>query len=43
MFKYIDYSTWNLYDGFSEGSGRSEKNWLQSEEGTIGLFKYPKH
>lgn len=42
MFKYIDYSTWNLYDGFSEGSGRSEKNWLQSEEGTIGLFKYPK-
>lgn len=38
----IDFSDWNIYDGFSEGSGRSEKQWLQAPDGTIGLFKWPK-
>ena len=37
-----DFSNWNIYEGFSEGSGRSEKQWLQSPEGQIGLFKWPK-
>ncbi|WP_297963047.1 HipA domain-containing protein [uncultured Anaerovibrio sp.] len=37
-----DFSSWSLYDGFAEGSGRSEKVWLQSSSGRIGLFKYPK-
>ena len=30
MFKLLDYSEWKEYDGFSEGSGRSEKVWLVS-------------
>jgi len=38
----IDYSDWFPYEGFAEGSGRSEKLWLQSPTGEIGLFKYPK-
>ena len=38
----IDFSDWHIIDGFSEGSGRSEKQWLQSPDGTIGLFKWPK-
>lgn len=42
MFDIIDFSDWNEYDGFAEGSGRSEKVWLISETGRIGLFKYPK-
>lgn len=42
MFDIVDFSTWNEYDGFAEGSGRSEKVWLISETGRIGLFKYPK-
>ncbi len=37
-----DYSDWLPYEGFAEGSGRSEKLWLQSAEGEIGLFKFPK-
>lgn len=42
MVEIIDFSTWEIYDGFSEGSGRSEKVWLKSKEGKIGLFKFPK-
>ncbi len=42
MFEIVDFSTWNIYDGSSEGSGRSEKVWLISDSGDIGLFKYPK-
>ena len=42
MFDIIDFSDWNEYDGFAEGSGRSEKIWLISTSGQIGLFKYPK-
>lgn len=42
MFDVVDFSTWKEYDGFAEGSGRSEKIWLISETGQIGLFKYPK-
>lgn len=38
----IDYSDWLPYEGFAEGSGRSEKLWLQSSTGEIGLFKFPK-
>lgn len=37
----LDYSHWDIYDGFSEGSGRSEKVWLINKETKeIGLFKY---
>lgn len=42
MIEKIDFSSWNEYDGFAEGSGRSEKLWLQSDGGKIGLFKFPK-
>ncbi len=42
MFEPIDFTSWNVYDGASEGSGRSEKIWLQSKDGKIGLFKFPK-
>lgn len=37
----INFNSWTPYDGFAEGSGRSEKIWLQSPEGKVGLFKYP--
>lgn len=39
MIPVHDYSDWNIYDGASEGSGRSEKIWLISDDGNIGLFK----
>ncbi len=42
MKEIINFSSWNKYDGFAEGSGRSEKIWLKSKEGKIGLFKFPK-
>lgn len=42
MLNVKDYSSWNVYDGAAEGSGRSEKIWLISADGDIGLFKYPK-
>ncbi len=42
MIDVIDFSSWNIYDGAAEGSGRSEKLWLQSNDGQIGLFKFPK-
>lgn len=42
MIPVQDYSDWNIYDGASEGSGRSEKIWLISDDGNIGLFKFPK-
>lgn len=35
-----DFSYWKEYEGTSEGSGRSEKIWLQNPDtGQIGLFK----
>lgn len=37
-----DFSAWTPYEGFAEGSGRSEKIWLKSPNGQIGLFKFPK-
>lgn len=38
-----DFSTWNIYEGISEGSGRSEKIWLQNPDtGKLGLFKFKK-
>ena len=42
MITLQDFSNWSVYDGAAEGSGRSEKIWLISPEGQIGLFKYPK-
>ena len=42
MISIVDCSSWALYEGLPEGSGRSEKQWLISEDGTVGLFKYPK-
>lgn len=42
MFEIINFDSWKVYDGASEGSGRSEKIWLISDSGEIGLFKYPK-
>ncbi len=42
IIEIIDFSAWFPYAGFSAGSGRSEKQWLQSPDGEIGLFKYPK-
>ena len=43
MIPVHDYSDWNIYDGASEGSGRSEKIWLISDDGNIGLFKAIPH
>lgn len=38
-----DFSFWEEYEGTSEGSGRSEKIWLQNPDtGQIGLFKFKK-
>lgn len=39
----VDYNLWNIYEGASEGSGRSEKVWLINKEtNEIGLFKFTK-
>lgn len=43
LIEFKDFSDWLPYDGASEGSGRSEKIWLISNTGEIGLFKYPKY
>lgn len=41
MFK--DFSDWVVYEGFHEGSGRSEKIWLKDlATSQIGLFKFKK-
>lgn len=38
-----NFDEWKEYDGFSYGSGRSEKIWLINEKTKdIGLFKFPK-
>lgn len=38
-----DFSHWQEYEGASEGSGRSEKQWLiNPDTGQTGLFKYKK-
>ena len=42
MVELINFNSWKEYDGFAEGSGRSEKLWLKSEQGELGLFKFPK-
>lgn len=42
MFEIINFDSWKIYDGAAEGSGRSEKIWLISDTGEIGLFKFPK-
>lgn len=45
MFEIKNFDNWKPYEGASEGSGRSEKIWLISENENsqkIGLFKYPK-
>ena len=42
MINVLLFDNWNKYEGFSEGSGRSEKIWLESRNHEIGVFKYPK-
>lgn len=43
MINVIDYSSWSVYEGASEGSGRSAKVWLINEQTKeIGLFKFTK-
>ncbi len=43
MVRIKDFSSWEKYEGASEGSGRSEKIWLVNPENKdIGLFKFPK-
>ena len=42
MVTVRDFSAWKVYEGAAEGSGRSEKVWLVSDQGDIGLFKFPK-
>lgn len=37
----MNFDLWTVYAGASEGSGRSEKEWIQ-KDGQTGLFKYPK-
>lgn len=37
-----NFDDWEEFEGASEGSGRSEKVWLISKDGNIGLFKYTK-
>lgn len=38
-----DFSSWEEYEGASEGSGRSEKIWLVNPtNGDIGMFKFNK-
>ena len=41
-FDFKNFDDWSPYEGFAEGSGRSEKIWLQSKDQKIGLFKFPK-
>lgn len=36
-----NFDDWNIYEGAAEGSGRSEKIWLE-KDGIIGIFKFPK-
>lgn len=38
-----DFSFWEIYNGFAEGSGRSEKIWLYNPDTQVsGLFKFKK-
>lgn len=41
MVEIKDFNSWHISEKFSEGSGRSEKQWLENRK-SIGLFKYPK-
>ena len=36
-----NFDDWNKYEGPNEGSGRSEKVWLE-KDGNTGVFKFPK-
>ena len=42
MIEIMNFDSWSIYEGVSEGSGRSEKIWLKSADNQIGLFKFPK-
>lgn len=42
IYRIIDFSNWHIYEDIVLGSGRGRKVWLESQEGVIGLFKYPK-
>lgn len=39
---YKNFNDWDVYEGFSCGSGRSEKEWIKNKSDIIGLFKFPK-
>lgn len=39
---YKNYDNWELYEGFSCGSGTSQQEWIVNNEGQIGLFKQRK-
>ena len=36
VVEIIDVSSWKPYEGNPDGSGRSEKQWLVSDDGRIG-------
>lgn len=39
----LEYSQWQIFEGASEGSGRSDKVWLTNPDSKeIGLFKFTK-
>ena len=42
VVEILDCTSWQPYRGIPEGSGRSEKQWLVSDDGRIGLFKFPR-
>ena len=35
MIQIMNFDSWNIYEGASEGSGRSEKIWLKSDTNQI--------
>ena len=40
VVEIIDVSSWKPYEGNPDGSGRSEKQWLVSDDGRIGSISY---
>ena len=39
---YKNFNQWDICGRFSDGSGRSEKQWIENKNCEIGLFKFPK-
>ena len=42
MIDIREFDDWGRCEGLSQGSGRSEKIWLQSNDDQVGVFKFPK-